>query len=1155
MVGRGRGRGHGRNMGGRRRPNTRSNTNAPPSKKTKFLINYVGQVSARLPNLEALEPVIMVAGMSQQMKMEAVIMISQCREDQEVLFATHSFVSEALYWWGTIKQAHREQAVAALRWNDMKKMVLERFCPRGEVDGMEMEFLKLEAGTMTHREYTKKFNEITAAPGTYQSTMELSAAIYDDEYGVGVTRKKFKSSSTVRCRKCNKYHKGRCLANISNVARNSNPPTCYRCGKSRHISPNFPEVRVRGYFECGELGHRKIDCPRFRKRIGSGIQADWSKDNGGKATMTAEETKMESDIVSDTFLINNVPANVLFDSGASFNVVLRMDWLAENNAQIVCNKKLIHIQASDGKQMCVYGYHNGSATKLIAMIKVQKYMVQSCRAYLAYVVDATMKTKDLKDVPVVCQFPDVFPEDLINIPPDREVKFHIDLVPGAKPVAKVLFVKKKDGSMRMCINYRELNKLMEEDIPKTAFHTRYGQYELLVMSFGLTNAPAAFMNMMNRICQPMLDRSVIVFIHDLLIYSKNEGDHACHLKEVLENLRKEKLFAKFSKCALWLREAQFLGHVINTDGIMVDPTKVEAIMKWSPPKTPTEIRCFLGLAGYYRRFIQYFAKIALPLTKLNKKEVKFDWSTQQQQAFEELKSRLTQARVLSLSDGIEDMVIYSDSSYQGLGSVIMQREKLAAVVFALKIWRHYLYGVKCTIYIDHKRLKYFFEKKDLNMRQRRYHLKEAQAKALKEENVCSERTFGQVKSLEENDYGVKTRFARMWVPRGGDIRKKILDEVHKTRYSIHPGATKMYQDLKKHYWWPSMKFNVMQYVNRCLTCAQVKAEHQKPYNMLQQLEIPKWKLEHITMDFITKLPRTTQGYDTIWVVVDILTKSAHFLPIRESYSSERLAEIFVNEILARHGVSISIVYDRDTHFTSIFCKRFRDAMGSKLLINMTYRPQTDGQSEMNIQTLEDMLQACAVDYEGNWNKHKPLAKFSYNNSYHSSIDMAPFEMLYGRKYRTPICWGELGQKELGNLEVVRATTERLEQIKPRMKVAQNRQKSYADKRRWPIEFQVGDMVLLKVSPWKGLSRFRKRDKLSPKYIGPFKIVARVGEVAYKLELPDELGKIHPTFHVSYLRKCLTDEASHIPYDEIEIDNKLNYVEHPLAILDYNEKKL
>ncbi|KAD2393596.1 hypothetical protein E3N88_40573 [Mikania micrantha] len=327
--------------------------------------------------------------------------------------------------------------------------------------------------------------------------------------------------------------------------------------------------------------------------------------------------------------------------------------------------------------------------------------------------------------------------------------------------------------------YHQL-KVREQDIPMTTFRTRYGHYEFLVMSFGLTNAPAAFMDLMNRVCRPMLDRSVIVFIDDILIYSKNEGDHACHIREVLEMLRREKLYAKFSKCAFWLREVQFLGHVISPEGVMVDPAKVEAVMKWNPPKTPTEVRSFLGLV-----------------------------------AFEELKKRLTEAPILALPDGNEDMVVYSDVSYLGLGCVLMQRGKvtayasrqlksheanypthdleLVAVVFALKIWRHYLYGVKCTIYTDHKSLKYFFEQKDLNMRQRRwleqlkdydceilYHpgkanvvadalnrktehpairiksyslvitpdflneLKDAQKEGLKEDNVGFERIFGQI---------------------------------------------------------------------------------------------------------------------------------------------------------------------------------------------------------------------------------------------------------------------------------------------------------------------------------------------------------------------------------------------------------------------------
>ncbi|KAD3066571.1 hypothetical protein E3N88_34451 [Mikania micrantha] len=383
----------------------------------------------------------------------------------------------------------------------------------------------------------------------------------------------------------------------------------------------------------------------------------------------------------------------------------------------------------------------------------------------------------------------------------------------------------------------------------------------------------------------------------------------------------------------------------------------------------------------------------------------------------------------------------------------------------------------------------------------------------------------------------------------------LLEKAHKSKYSIHPGATKMYRDLRVNYWWPGMKRDVVKHVSKCLTCMQVKAEHQKPYGKLQPLEIPMWKWEHITMDLITKLPRTRKGCDTIWVIVDRLTKSAHFLPIRETYSSDKMAEIYVREIVSRHGVPVTIISDRDTRFTSRFWRNFQEELGTKLLLSTAYHPQTDGQSERTIQTLEDMLRACIIDFGGSWDDYLPLAEFSYNNSYHSSIGMPPYEMLYGRKCRTPVCWGEVGQRELAHKSVVKATNERIDQIRAHLKAAQDRQKSYADKRRRPIEFQVGDFVLLKVSPWKGVIRFRKRGKLSPRFIGPFKIIARVGEVAYRLELPEELSGIHNTFHVSYLRKCLADEFAYVPLEDIEIDDKLNYVEKPVAILDRKVKQL
>ncbi|GJR03847.1 putative reverse transcriptase domain-containing protein [Tanacetum coccineum] len=347
-------------------------------------------------------------------------------------------------------------------------------------------------------------------------------------------------------------------------------------------------------------------------------------------------------------------------------------------------------------------------------------------------------------------------------------------------VRPVLFVKKKDGSFRMCIDYRELNKLTvknryplpriddlfdqlqgssiyskidlrsgyhqlrvrEEDIPKTAFRTRYGHYEFQVMPFGLTNAPAVFMDLMNRVCKPYLDKFVIVFIDDILIYSKNKQEHAEHLKLNLELLKKEQLYAKFSKYEFWIPKVQFLGHVIDSQGIHVDPAKIESVKDWASPKSATEIRQFLGLAGYYRRFIEGFSKIAKPMTKLTQKKIKFEWSDKAEAAFQLIKQKLCSAPILALPEGNEDFIAYCDASIKGLGAVLMQREKviayasrqlkiheknytthdleLGAVVFALKIWRHYLYGTKYTVFTDHKSLQHILDQKELNMRQRRW---------------------------------------------------------------------------------------------------------------------------------------------------------------------------------------------------------------------------------------------------------------------------------------------------------------------------------------------------------------------------------------------------------------------------------------------------
>ncbi|GJX39830.1 putative reverse transcriptase domain-containing protein [Tanacetum coccineum] len=340
----------------------------------------------------------------------------------------------------------------------------------------------------------------------------------------------------------------------------------------------------------------------------------------------------------------------------------------------------------------------------------------------------------------------------------------------------------------------------------------------------------------------------------------------------------------------------------------------------------------------------------------------------------------------------------------------------------------------------------------------------------------------------------------------------------------------MYQDMKKLYWWPNMKADIATYVNKCLTCAKVKAEHQRPSGLLVQPKIPEWKWDNITMDFVTKLPKTSQGYDTIWVIVDRLTKSAIFTPMRETDPLDKLARLYLKEVVTRHGIPVSIICDRDPRFASNFWRSLQNALGTNLDMSTAYHPQTDGQSERTIQTLEDMLRACAIDFGKGWVNHLPLVEFSYNNSYHASIKAAPFEALYGRKCRSPICWTEVGEAQILGPELIQETTEKIIQIKQRMQAARDRQKSYADLKRKPMEFQVGDKVMLKVSPWKGVVRFGKRGKLNPRYVGPFKVLEKVGEVAYKLELPEELSRVHNTFHVSNLKKCHADEPLAVPLD-------------------------
>ncbi|KAK2374423.1 putative mitochondrial protein [Trifolium repens] len=591
------------------------------------------------------------------------------------------------------------------------------------------------------------------------------------------------------------------------------------------------------------------------------------------------------------------------------------------------------------------------------------------------------------------------------------------------------------------------------------------------MPFGLTNAPAIFMEYMNRIFQPYLDKFVVIFIDDILIYSKDSQEHAEHLRIVLEVLREKQLYAKFSKCEFWLSEVKFLGHVISQGGVSVDPSKVEAVLNWERPRSVTEVRSFLGLAGYYRRFILGFSEIALPLTRLTRKGAAFDWDAACEWSFRTLKEKLTTVPVLVIPDPTRKYVVYCDASNKGLGCVLMQdgavvayasRQlkphdqnypthdlELAAIIFALKIWRHHLFGVQFDLFSDHKSLKYLFDQKELNMRQRRwmeylkdfdfnlnYHPGKANvvADALSRKtlyasellmhqcglyekfrdlnlNVVYQKSGIRVNRIElscelrpgivqaqQDDVELQRRVnhpefsiatdgailyeGRLCVPQDDELKRLLLVEAHKSGFSIHPGSTKMYHDLKENYWWPNMKAEIAEFVSRCIVCQQVKIEHQKPGGPLQPLDIPEWKWEHITMDFVGGLPRNQKGQDSIWVIVDRLTKSAHFIPVKSTYKAPQYAAIFMEQIVRLHGVPLSIVSDRDPIFTSRFWKAFQNAMGTRLKMSTSHHPQTDGQSERTIQTLEDMLRACVLEDGGTWSNHLHLIEFAYNNNYH-----------------------------------------------------------------------------------------------------------------------------------------------------------------------------
>ncbi|GJX93544.1 putative reverse transcriptase domain-containing protein [Tanacetum coccineum] len=673
-----------------------------------------------------------------------------------------------------------------------------------------------------------------------------------------------------------------------------------------------------GCFECRAPRHFKRDCPKLKNKDGgNGSAQGWVYAVGNAERKGNASRDPDSNVVTGTFLLNNRYASILFDTGPDKSFIS------------TAFSSLIDIAPTSLENSCDVELADG---KIVG-------------------VNTIMRGYTL---------------NFLNHP------FNIDLMPVEL------------GSFDVIIGMDWLRRCHAVIVcDEKLVRIPYGNETLIFHSNDGRESQLTIISCSK--AQEYMAKGCQIFL----------AKHKEHLKAILELLKKEKLYAKFSKCEFWIPKVQFLGHVIDSRGIHVDPAKIESIKDWASPKTPTEIRQFLGLAGYYRRFIKGFSKIAKSMTKLTQKGIKFDWGEKEENAFQLMKQKLCSALIVALPEGSEDFVVYCDASHKGLGVVLMQREKvivyasrqlkihekyytthdleLGSVVFALKIWRHYLYGTKCTVFTDHKSLQHILDQKELNIRQRRwlellsdydcdirYHprkanvvadalihkewikplrvralvmtigldlpkqILKAQIEDLKLENLEKEDVGGIIRkdipkeNMEPRADGTLCLNGRSWLPCYGDLRSVVMHESHKSKYSIHPGSEKMYQDMKKLYWWPNIRADIATYVSKCLTYAKVKAEHQRPSGLLVQPAIPEWKWDNITMDFITKLLKSSQGFDTVWVIVDRLTKFAHFLPIRENDPLDKLARLYLNRIVARHGIPVSIICDRDRKFTSNF---------------------------------------------------------------------------------------------------------------------------------------------------------------------------------------------------------------------------------------------